>query len=250
MQIVHSNAAHQSKFRDSQAALVRARQRPDVGPIADKWLAQPVALAELANARQSTTLMAWMEAVSIVAVGLSPLFDHVCFTREFYFTAGGRRRADPMMKVLFTTGTSALRKLPPSIALEKIGQLADRLETTAHPKVTRERAKEEADKLRALCAALAPKIQALASATLAKAAAETAFASAADVCRLELSSFKRALQAEKMREAAIHEIIPGHAGKRRVKAEQAPPSGGTTAPTANGSAPGLPAPTDTPTPTA
>jgi hypothetical protein len=250
MNVVQPSAANQTKFRDTQTALVRARQRPDVRATAERWLAQPVASAELADERRRTADLAWTEAVSVVAVGMRLLFDTLCFAREFYFTAGGRRRADPMMKVLFTMPTSALRKSQPGMVLEKIGQLADRLETHAHPHVTRERAKEEADKLRAICAELAPKVQALTSATRAKATAEAAFASAADVCRLELASFKRALQAEKMREAAIHEIIPGYASTRRVKAvPPTAPSGGATTPT-DTSALGLPTPTGTPTPTA
>jgi hypothetical protein len=250
MRIIHSSAADQTKFRDTQTALVRARHRPDVRATAEKWLGHAVASAELAQARERTANLAWTGAVSVTAVALSALFDAVCFTREFYFTAGGRRRDDPMGKVLFTKGVSELRKLPPSLMLEEVWQLADRIDTTAHPKVTRERAKEEADKLRALYSELAPKVQALTVATLAKAAAETAFANAANVCRLELASFKRALQAEKMREAAIHEIIPGYSTSRRAK-KQAPtlPSGGTASPSeAPVGTP--PTPSETPTPTA
>lgn len=217
MRVVPVNAAKDSKFNDTQTALTRALVRADVKPTAEKWIAKPVADAAFAKERQQAATKTWTEAATIVAAAMALLFQTVSVIRQFFYNAGGRRKSDMMIKVLFVVALGKLRRLPPSDILLKVEQLAARIERTAHPNVPPALTKEKADELRTLCASLALKVEALDAATAAKETADAAFASAADVCQLELASFKRDLRAQKMSEAAIHEIIPTYAPTKRSK---------------------------------
>ena len=224
MRTVRRDAASDTKVDHTQTALVRAQQRPDLKPMAEKWLAEAVETAMFLKDKKASAALSLTVAQGEYAVGRGALLDVVCMSHEFCFNAGGRHRQDPLRKATFIDPAARLKSLPPDTLLEAVGQLADRIEATSHPKITKERAKEEADKIRASRDALAPKAQALALAKASKQSADKAYASAANRCQLGLGSFKLVMRAEKMSEAAIHEIIPGYSGspRRRTTAATTP----------------------------
>ncbi|MFO0749698.1 MAG: hypothetical protein U1F43_29115 [Myxococcota bacterium] len=241
MRVVRQSASSDQKFNDTRVSLVRAVQRPDLKELVEKWLAQPVAVATVAQDRTRSAALTFTTATAECALARTALLDVICRSREFYFNAGGRQRQDPLRNATFVDSVGRLRRLSGEALVERARQLAERMGATSYPRITKEQVKEEAEKIRAGAELLAAKVQALALATSAKEAADRAFASAASVCQLELASFKRVLRAEKMSEAAVHEIIPGYSPSRRRRQPPSPPPAPAPQPVAGGATSASPA---------
>ncbi|MFO0749286.1 MAG: hypothetical protein U1F43_27020 [Myxococcota bacterium] len=227
--IIRQSASAEAKIEDVLTTLQRCIGRHALDGDAQEFLSVPAAAgtASLASHKQAKSKVD--ELTVDCAVKGEALFQVHGVVREAYFNAGGRRRRDPLMRVVFIDNLKDLRKLEPWQLIQKIEQLADRIERTQHPRYTPEQAKGEADKLRAVCAAMKPAAVALAAAKQELATAASALGGAANLGRLELVSLKRHWQGKKMTNAAIHDIIPGHARSRRRREGGATSASATTA---------------------